>query len=258
MTTDVYQDLNGNNKKDEKDQFGFTSDRVQFQPTFFTSGLRAVETADDGRLVLSPLLDGERSADVISKIAGYMSTSRDAIVISQTDDNTTFTEGRAMFHAFPLAIISSEALRNANFTCGFVPWPAYEAGDDSVVVHSNALTLWSIPVDAPDANRSAAVMEAMASEGHRTIAPALFETAYKVKYNMDESSLQSQIFDEMRANIIVDLGRLLAGSVPIPLAVFADTVAGFSNTWVSKVAAQKTAAMKKLDELYEICAGDGK
>lgn len=168
MTAGVYKDLIGNNEKDEADQFGFTCDGVQFQPSFFTSGLRAV--------------------DVLERIADYMSTSPDAIVISTTDDNSTFFEGRALFHAFPLAIISNEKLRTAKFDYGFVPWPKFAEEDEHVVVHSNAFSLWSIPLDAADISRSGAVMEAMASEGHRTIAPALFETAYKMKYNTDESN----------------------------------------------------------------------
>ena len=254
MTAGLYKDLNGNNVKEEADQFGFTSDKVQFQPTLFTSGLRAVETNESGKLVLSPLILGERAMDVLSKIAGYVHTSPDTIIIFQTDDCTAFYDGRSLFHAFPLAMISDEQIRSAKFNYGFVPWPKYEEKDPYVVVHSNAYSLWSIPLDASNVEMSGALLEVMSSEGHRTIAPAVFETAYKVKYNTDESNLQSQIFDEMRASILVDAGRMFSRTLPFSIMDnFAMTIVDNRENWMSTIAANKEALEKRLDEIYEIC-----
>ena len=253
MTAGVYKDMNGNNAKDEADRFGFTCDRTQFQPSFFTSGMRAVVTDDTGKPVLSDLLAGERAVDVLEKIATFMSASKDGMVIAKTDDNTTFLENRALFHAFPLALISSEKLRSVRFDYGFVPWPKYTEEEEHVVVHSNAFTLWSIPLDAADISRSGAVMETMASEGHRTIAPALFEMAYKVKYNTDESDLQSQIFDEMRANILVDAGRVFASLLPFNFSIYANCITKNEMTWVSTVESNRKALQKALDDIYAAC-----
>ena len=186
-------------------------------------------------------------------LATFMSASKDGMVITKTDDNTTFLENRALFHAFPLALISSEKLRSVRFDYGFVPWPKYTEEEEHVVVHSNAFTLWSIPLDAADISRSGAVMETMASEGHRTIAPALFEMAYKVKYNTDESDLQSQIFDDLRANILVDAGRVFASLLPFNFSIYANCITKNEMTWVSTVESNRQALQKALDDIYAAC-----
>ena len=253
MSKGMYKDLNANNTKDEADRFGFTVDRTQLQPTFFTSGMRAVETDASGKLVLSKLLAGERAVNVLNKFATFLHTSSDAIIVAKTDDNSTFYEGRALFHAFPLAIITNENIRSAKFNYGFVPWPKLNEEDNHVIIHSNAFTLWSIPKGVSDVSMSGALMETMASEGHRTIAPALFETAYKVKYNTDSSSLQSRIFDEMRAGILVDVGRVFANVLPYSISKFANMIVENADTWVSSIESNRSAFNQTLTDIYEAC-----
>ena len=251
MTKGLYLDLNGNNTKDEADRFGFCSDWVQLQAVYYTSGLRAVVHNESGGLELSELINSDRSIGVIEKMQNILHSSNDNTTIKVTDDDTIFREGRALFYAFPLGIISSSGFREADFEIGFVPWPKYDAGDNYITNLSNAYSIWSIPLDAKDADMSGAVMEAMASEGYRTITPAIFETAYKVKYNNIDSQRQSEIFDMMREDMVFDIGRLFAYQFQFLTNEFANTIYNNRNDWSSRFESNRSSLEAAIDELEE-------
>ena len=178
-------------------------------------------------------------------------SSNDNTTIKVTDDDTIFREGRALFYAFPLGLISSSGFREADFEIGFVPWPKYDAGDNYITNLSNAYSIWSIPLDAKDADMSGAVMEAMASEGYRTITPAIFETAYKVKYNNIDSQRQSEIFDMMREDMVFDIGRLFAYQFQFLTNEFANTIYNNRNDWSSRFESNRSSLEAAIDELEE-------
>ncbi|MCI8388916.1 MAG: hypothetical protein HFE63_10705 [Clostridiales bacterium] len=250
MVTGAYVDLNSNSKKDESDQFGFCSDGVQLQASFPAAGLKMVSHDESDKLIISPLIASERSVKLIEKLNAILHNSNDSTVIKVTDDDKIFREGRGLFYAFPLGMISSGALRDAKFTAGFVPWPKLEESDETYwTSSSNAFSLWAIPLDAPDANISGLIMEAMGSEGYRTVTPALFETAYKVKYNSTDSSYQSEIFDMMRENIVYEIGKIFANYLPFSINQYMDTVSNNRNNWVSTVDSNRNSLQAKLDEL---------
>ena len=245
MSRGVYSDLNGNDKKDEADRFGFCSDSVQLQAVYYTSGLRAIIHNESGQLELSPLAVSDRSVDIIDKMCNLLHATNDNTKIQTVDDDKIFREGRGMFYAFPLGLISSAGLREAKFDFGFVPWPKFDISDkEYITTSSNAYSIWGIPLDAKDPDISGAVMEAMASAGYRTITPALFETAYKVKYNNIDSQQQSDIFDMMRENIVYDIGRIFAYDFPFLTNGFSDMIFGNKNTWISSYESNRS----KLEE----------
>ncbi len=203
-------------------------------------------------LVIDPDYYTDRTIGIVDTWVDYMGNSEDAIFIGTIDDDSMFAGGRALFYAFPLGIISS-SLRNCDFGIGFVPWPKADAQqEDYVTCTSNAYSLWSLPVAVEDPAMSAAVMEAMAYEGYVNITPALFETAYKVKYNETGNEMQSQVFDILRGCLTFDLGRIMSGTVTgdlyfaIPNAINAK-----KNNLSSRYATIEKKTVKQLEKWME-------
>ena len=256
MSDGVYSDLDGNSKKNEADQFGFCADAVQLQAVFYTSGLMSVDHTKDGSLVISPLIAGERAVALLEKMGEFMKNDDDAVVIKTTDDDSIFSEGRALFYAFPLGLISSGQLRGAEFDIGFVPWPKYDETDANYTINlSNAYSMWQIPIDAKDPDESAAVMEALASAGYRTTSPALFKTAYKVKYNNIDAMRQSQVYDIVRQDVSFDISRIFNNVLSFSANQFGDMVAANRQKWVSTVEKNSAKFQAALDSLVETFEG---
>ena len=252
MTPGIYSDLDANSKKNEADQFGFCADAVQLQAVFYISGLTAVDHNDDGSLTISSEIAGEKSVALLEKMGEFMKNNENAVVIKTTDDDSIFSQGRALFYAFPLGLISSGQFRGAEFDIGFVPWPKYEEADADYTINiSNAYSMWQIPIDAKNADESAAVMEALASAGYRTTSPALFETAYKVKYNNIDAMRQSQVYDILRQDVSFDISRIFNSVLPFSANQFGDMIAGNRQKWVSTVEKVSSKFQAALDDLVE-------
>ena len=200
----VYNDLNGDGKKGIDDQFGFTTQRIFTDNFFFASGLRTTIPGDEGLPVLSPEFGGEKTQALVEKLVSAFKMEG----LYNHDDSGTahipFAEGRAVFlmHEVQTAEIR---LRTSDINYGIIPSPKYdEAQSDYYGVTSFPYTLYGIPIDAPDPQQSGIVLEALASESYRTVSPALFETALKVKYASDED--MSEMYDIIRRNNVFDIG----------------------------------------------------
>lgn len=252
MSKDIYSDLNSDGKKDEKDQFGFACDWVQFQAPMYSCGIKAVDVTKDGGLEVSPTFTGEKAADLLVKLCGFVHDTNDATKIAQVDDSKIFIEGRVLFYAFPLGLISTGDMRSVKFSYGFIPWPKYDESQENYIVSSsNAFSLWAVPIDAKDSDISGAVMEAMASGGYRLISPALFETAYKVKYNSMDSERQSQVFDILKSSVIYDVGKVYGNLKNNMFNNYCDMIFNNNTNWKSNVDSKKDAMQASLDEMVE-------
>lgn len=253
MATGTYSDVNANGESDEADQFGFVIDSVQVQAIGLSAGIFSMESDAEGMLTISPDYNSERTVSLIEKWSNFLHNSTDTSFIKISDDTTIFREGRALFYAFPLAIISSE-LRSLEFDVGFVPYPKFdEQQENYVVCTSNAYSLWAIPLGVKNPEMSAAVLENMAYEGYIQITPAIFETAYKVKYNTTESTLQSEVFDIVRENLVFDIGRIMNTSFAnifnmVPDAILKNS-GNFTSVFSSSQRALNRSITKWMDQL---------
>ena len=101
----------------------------------------------------------------------------------------------------------AKGITDAGFSYGIVPIPKYNQDQENhITCVGNPCSFYSIFVNSADANRAAAVLECWASEAFRTTTPAVFETTMKLRYS--ETSVESQMYDIIRAGIIFDFGRL--------------------------------------------------
>lgn len=253
MTKGVYLDLNADGKANEKyDRFGFAIDKVQTQAIALSAGIITVEADENGYLKIKDDYYSERTSAMLDAWVSFMGDSQDTTFIGNVDDATVFRDGRALFYAFPLGLISSE-LRDLDFSVGFVPYPKFDAEQKVYTTcTSNAYSLWAIPLSAAEPEMSAAVMECLGYEGFNQITPAIFETAYKVKYNNFDSELQSQVFDLLRANLTFDIGRILSnGATGQIFNLFPDSVNAKKNNIASKYASIEKTTSKKLDAFME-------
>ena len=68
------------------------------------------------------------------------------------------------------------------------------------------MSLYAICTASEHKNESATLLEALASQGYRTVTPALFEISLKTKYAKDSET--GKMFDLIRETVVFDLGRL--------------------------------------------------
>ncbi len=250
MGSGIYADLIADGKRDDAgDRFGFAIDSVQLQAIALSNNIISVESDSEGLLRIPADYMSDRTVSILDAWISLIKDSEDSVIIKTVDDANVFRSGRALFYAFPLGLISSE-LRDCTFNIGFVPYPKFDEQQDGYTTcTSNAYSLWCIPLAASDPMRSAAVMEALGYEGYKRITPAMFEVAYKVKYNNTGSELQSQVFDILRAGLTFDIGRIMSSSITNSIfTLFPNAISSGKNNLASKYASVEKTTIKALDK----------
>ena len=138
---------------------------------------------------------------------------------------------------------------------GFLPHPKYDEEQEEYhsLVHDTAL-LGCIPSSSVNLDITGAVIEALNAESYRTVTPAWYETALKVKYARDDISGQmiDIIHDSLTTNFIYAYNYAL-NSIGL---VYRELITANSTDYASAVQKKLKAAETKLDELVDIFHGN--
>lgn len=248
ICSELYSDLNGDGKKDPADQFGYTTHNVWSDSFFFASGLRTTEIGTNGLPVLSAEFGGEKTQDLLVKLIDMFKGNSMYLGDDYDIVRNQFLEGRALFLTTEV-YYAKKYLRDTQIEYGILPVPKYdEAQEDYYTVSSFPYTLFGIPVDAKDPSMSAAILECLASESYRTVSPALFEVALKVKYAGDDDA--SEMYDIIRSSNVFDFGRIFNDSLNgDTYYLFRNSLANGKDNWISTYEKSSKALNKRLDKL---------
>jgi len=243
----AYADLNGNGSADNEDRYGYSGSGAVFIDAYwFSAGLRYVEIDKNGNPFISEDITSEKAVALVDKMQSIFHDGSNDMTTNPA--GSAFANGNVLFmnHEF---LQASFTLRDVNFDFGVVPIATYSEDDEFQTVTSFTYTLYGIPVDARDADMSSAVMEAMAYEGYKTVTPAVFETAMKVKYTHDEDSVR--MLDIVRGSICFDFGRVFVSQLNLlTWEMFRYTIADNGN-WSSTLASKLPVLEAKFEALME-------
>jgi hypothetical protein len=106
----------------------------------------------------------------------------------------------------------AEQVVESGFKYGIAPIPKFDKDQERhITCVGNPVSFYSIYTLSKDVNRAAAVLECWASEAYRLTTPAIFEMTMKLRYS--ETSVESEMYDIIRAGIVFDFGRLFNSSL---------------------------------------------
>jgi len=119
---------------------------------------------------------------------------------------------------------------------GILPYPKFDESQERYGAYvTSAHTLYSVPIDAQDPDLSGAVLELMASEGHRKIMPAYFDVTLKAKYS--DGPVMSSVFDLLKDSIIFDVGYMFTEYIAPAAIVEVRNSFGQNRNWATVWAA---------------------
>ncbi len=232
MTTDVYQDLNGNGKKDENDFFGFTTTSYHNDAFYTGSGLKLVEKDADKTLIISPDFYSEKAVDLLVKLGPWEVTND--VYLDDGKYEMPFTENRALFN-INRAHYASKALRDSELDYGIVPVPKYDESQENFrTVMGNPVSLYGVTVNCGYKETCEAVLECMGSYGYRLTTPAIFENNMKKKYSMDD--VNAQMYDIVRESVSFELGRFFNKYLSDITDIYFNAVIKNNQNWASTTA----------------------
>lgn len=212
----VAGDVDGNNVLDENDRYGIYSNVHAQRGIYYSGGFELVRNTDDGFEIITPT---ERIADLNTLIYN-MFNGNDSVLyaLDSTVDFTTtaaykpFNQNNLLFTFFALTAV--EAMRASDVNFGIVPVPKYDE-DQEWISYNYGCTLSCIPVNTPDAERSAIILEALNAESARKVVPEYYNRVLQGKLARDDESLEmlDMVFDKLSFTFdFINAGQL--GAIP--------------------------------------------
>ena len=209
LTKEFYQDLDSDNKQSSGDFYGFTSLNWHFDAIYYGAGLKQAEKDPDTLMKISPDYFSEKAANLVDTIGNWIKQGDVYIDSSYYDD--VFLNGNSLMAMSRHKDIAEQVV-DAGFKYGIAPIPKFDKDQERhITCVGNPVSFYSIYTLSKDVNRAAAVLECWASEAYRLTTPAIFEMTMKLRYS--ETSLESEMYDIIRAGIVFDFGRLFNSSL---------------------------------------------
>lgn len=246
MSSDVYQDTNGNAKKDVEDFFGLVLTSFHNDAFYTGSDLKLVEKDDEKVLKISDDFYSEKTVDLLLKLSAWENTDD---VFNNDSYEQAFTDNHALF-IVNRAHYASKALRTADISYGIVPVPKYDEDQQNYrTVMGNPVTLYGVSMSCQKKDVCTAVLECMGSYGYRLTTPAIFENNMKVRYSDDD--VNAQMYDIVRESISFELGRFLNKYLADITDIFFQQITNTSPNWASTVEKKRESLTKKMESVVE-------
>lgn len=202
---------NGNGTVDDGDQFGVCGYNACYDAFLNSCGVISIIKDADGGLMLNPDFLGERTVDIVSKVAIICADAGCHHSDVSKDEKAIFYDGRSLFVIDGPQLVANGGA-SLGFRFGMIPLPMLDNSQADYVTNIRyPFNIYAISKGAENPDACSAVLEAWASASYRTVTPVIFEVAMKTRYSEDSNA--SRMYDTLRRTVCFDLGRVFNYSV---------------------------------------------
>ncbi len=195
--------MNGTVTTDGGTIYGLVHDAITLEALFYGSNLSFVDKDSDDMPKLSETWNGDAAQTLVEKVSDYCKTG--SVLNDSNNDETTFTSGSSLFIIYALDY-AMNYLPGSGIDFGIAPIPKYNKDQQNYLTTLNykySLYMISKGTDIPEI--AAYTLEALASEGYRSVTPNLYEVAMKIRYTTDSTS--QRMIDHIRDGVSFEVGR---------------------------------------------------
>lgn len=261
LTSNVGQDLDNNNTKDETDFYGFCTVNYHVDAFYTGSFMRYVEHGkNEGEplLYISKDYGSKKTVKLVEKLGAWLTTS-DCWALSSDSAGTyskPFRDQKAMFCQNRAYFAENNLVKIEGLEYGLVPTPKYDEDQKNYyTVEANPFSLYGIYVNAPERDGKqetwsmlSAVLECWCSEGYRLTTPEIFEVNMQLKYS--DTQDETNMFEEVRAAITFDLGRIFTNDLSF-MSELPSKAAISGASWSTSYAAYKKVLNRQIEEIVK-------
>lgn len=251
-----YRDLNGNAEPDQDDFFGlYVREKQTLASDAFLGGskISSVERVGD-KYKLSVI--NERTVKYAEKLKALVYDEMATCRGEYNDDTIMYkmNNGTAIFLPWMLGAI--DGLREMKDDFGIIPIPKLDETQENYTTYMHdGASVFAIPITCQNPDRSAAFLEAMCAESYRSVVPAYYETAVKVKYTRDNQT--AQMLDMIVDSIYLDVAYLYSAYIGNYVDYFRNMFidADTCENIVSTLTANESSMNVRLGEIIETYRG---
>lgn len=255
LSSAVYSDLDGNGEANRGDRFGLTINLIRLLDAFLV-GCDVPLTERDSDGIPYFAVENERTYSFIEKVHDLLYDKTATVHTTASADGETellsdFAAGKSLFIVY--TPLGTDSLRDMDDDFSVIPMPKLDESqsDYTTCVH-NGFSAFGIVSTCKNTDAAAALCEALCAQSYRTVTPAYYETALKLKYSRDDET--SRMLDMIRDSISFDFGYINNQSLDGVMAQFRDLLKLDSGKAASTLASKMTKSQAKLDALLQTYA----
>lgn len=210
------------------------TDNVHYDSLFYGADFRFVEHDADGKLTMSDELASDRLETWYQICHNFLYENDDVALLGANGANG-FASGNVLFHGGTIADVQN-FLQDVNFDFAVLPYPMYDKDQENYrTITSYWVSMYSIPTNANDPSRSAAVLECLSSYGYRYLTPVLYQEAFQYRYL--DTLENARMFDLLHNTLVFDPGRLFSDQLKC-FSAFREAAKTDYSSWSSYYAKQ--------------------
>ena len=221
VVSSIYDDTNGNSKKDDGDLFGYQSgytNTVDGWTTVFNQNITDKDV--DGNL--TPVLMNEKAVSICEKIYALCYNNKATNFYLEGDIRDAADFASAKVAIAPLAFNDAfNALRTMNDVYAILPYPKWDDQQESYRTHIiDRYSVFALPrtlYEDSHVEFASIIIEALNAESYKEVYPAYYDIALKGKYTEDPT-------DARMVDLIMD------GAYLDPAYMLVDFTHGISYT----------------------------
>lgn len=247
MGQSVAGDVDGNGVIDENDRFGLYINTQARAALYYSLGFSLISNKG-GELSVNQLSERDTALnELVVKL--FNNNSSNLFGHDVTVDFTTtaaykpFNQNNLLFTFFALTAV--EAMRMTDVEFGIVPVPKFDT-EQEWISSNYGCTLSAIPVNTPDTDRSAIILEALNAESYRSVTPVYYESVLKGKLARDNDS--ENMLDMIFGNLRFDFGFIHNNHLS---AIPGGFTSGTDENLASRYASSVETLKGRLEELQD-------
>jgi len=209
----AYDDTNMDKRVDDGDSFGLQAAEYASSLDLWinAAGFKLVEANAHGQR--SWMFDNKDTKEFIDWWQSKL--KNDAVDNGNNSNVNMFKQSRAMFSCCNVAMVESQGIE---FNYTVLPMPMYTASikDGYSTPLTNSYTSYMIPsgLNSTEFERSANVLDLLAAEGNRRLAPTYFEIFLKRMTAADDPDMQ-RMFNIIRSSVVFDFGMICGSALTV-------------------------------------------
>ena len=183
--------------------YGLVHDAITLEALFYGANLAFVDKDALDMPKLSDNWNGSDAVTLTDKMAAFCNTA--SVLNDKNQDESLFASGQSLFVIYSLDLAMKD-LNDTGLDFGIVPIPKLESSQKEYSTTLNyKYSLYMISAGTNIPEMSAYVLEALASEGYRTVTPQVYDNAMKIRYTTDGRA--QKMIDYIRDGVSFEIGR---------------------------------------------------
>ena len=215
-SADLYNDLNGNSRRDEDDFYGFAANYVACVNAWvYGADMRRIRIVGDDYIIEQDMLN-EQLVDLYTKLRYLMTTSQGAVAYffseRNDDDNSVFfLSGNALFSSFSVGMMTSSQMVAMEDDFGVLPVPKWSEDQQNYYtnVDNGTADVIGILKTVQNTEMVGAVIEAMSAMSYTYVMPVYCQSVLELRSTRDPES--SEMLRMVMDTRVMDWETLYAG-----------------------------------------------